>query len=92
VVSKYKKYMPYIRKMNGKEKADDLRTCFRLAHFSVIDKQAYVMVQHGFPNQAIAVGRSKEEIKNSIIVVAIGKMTFKEWARSIRNESNKYKK
>ena len=59
----YKYLKPYIRRVNGKEIYDgDVRVALRLAVFQKY-KTGYVIVLHGFPNEAIAVGASKSELK-----------------------------
>lgn len=77
--------------MNGREKASDFRTSMRLALFDGVRKKrkVYVMVQRGFPNDVMAVGMSKHEIKNSILGVAVKKYTFNEWANIIKKRAQK---
>lgn len=80
------KFKPYIRRMNGREKSNDFRTSIRLSIFGPMReiRNVYVMVQKGFPNEAIAVGLSKSDIKQSILVVRCGRKTFNEWANDTK--------
>ena len=80
---KSKKYRPYIRRLNGKEKADDLRTAFRLAFFGLFPK-AYVLVQHGFPKSALAVGRSKKDVVGQIPAIVWQGKTFKQYSKDVQ--------
>jgi hypothetical protein len=84
---RHHKYRPYIRRMNGKEKSDDIFIAMRLAFYRKMIKKGekvYVCVQTGFPNNAIMIGKTKEEIKNRILVVRIRKWSFKKWAKAIQ--------
>jgi hypothetical protein len=76
----YKKYQPYIRRMNGKEKGEDFRTAVRL-NASKIMEYKYVLVQHGFPNIACEVGISRKDIQDRIIGAGRGKRGLKKWAK-----------
>jgi hypothetical protein len=80
---KYNKYKPYIRLANGKERSESFRTALRLAFFEINFSQYYVMVQHGFPKDIMAVGRTKDEIKRSIFILENGKR-FNAWANRIK--------
>jgi hypothetical protein len=85
---KYNKYKPYIRLANGKERGESLRTAFKLAFFEIKFSQYYVMVQHGFPKDVMAVGRTKDEIKRSIFILENGK-GFNAWANRIKTMAKK---
>ncbi len=81
---KQRKHMPYVRKINGKEKTTD---SFLVRHLAFYSKRGgYVMVQHGFPNIALAVGESKQAVKDKIYTVALGLESFKQWARKAKRQ------
>ena len=80
---KYNKYKPYIRLANGKERSESFRTALRLSFFKINFSQYYVMVQHGFSKNVMAVGRTKDEIKRSIFILENGK-GFNAWANRIK--------
>ncbi len=80
---RHKKFRPYVRLANGRERSGSLRTAFRLAFYQGLGKPFYVMVQHGFPNEAISVGASKRDIQRSPFLVAAKKMRFRQWAKLI---------
>jgi len=80
---KYNKYKPYIRLANGKERSESFRIALRLAFFEINFSQYYVMVQHGFPKNVMAVGRTKGGIKRSILILEGGK-GFNAWANRIK--------
>jgi hypothetical protein len=46
------------------------------------------MVQHGFPKDIMAVGRTKNEIKRSIFILENGKR-FNAWANRIKTMAKK---
>jgi len=76
--------------MRGDEKANDLRTAMRLAFYRIIREDGYsafVMVQHGFPKTAMAVGNSKQQIRDSIFVVWANRVSFGQWSRSIKRRA-----
>lgn len=79
-----RKYLPYIRRANGREQAPTLRLGIQLAFHGLIGRPFYVMVQRGFPNRVLAVARSKRELSRSPLPVATGQMNFREWAKSIQ--------
>jgi hypothetical protein len=80
------KFKPYVRLMNGKEKAQDFRTSLRLSLLGSLrhERPVYVMVQKGCPNFVMAVGLSKHDIKSSILPVLCRKKTFNEWAHGVK--------
>lgn len=83
----HKIYKPYIRLANGREKAETLRMSIRLAFYQLQSKPYYVMVQHGFPNKAMEVGRTKKDIIGSIVPVWAGWSTFKQWSADIQQKA-----
>jgi len=89
----YKKYKPYIRRMNGKEKANDLFTAYRLAFYQELylkkGNKCFVMVQRGFPNLAIAVGASRKDVKKSIFIICAKRISFKKWTTETKRYANK---
>lgn len=87
-MSKYRKYKPYIRRMKDSDFSTDFRTAIRLGMLPSIypKKQIWVMCQHGVKG-VIAVDLSKEEMKNSILGVAIREMTFKEWQIALKKRA-----
>lgn len=86
---KKNKFKPYVRRMNGKEKAMDFRTACRLAFYQD-EPKAYVLVQRGFPNRVLAVEATKKNVENSIMVVGFGKHTFNSWANLIKRRAQKF--
>lgn len=81
---KTKRYRPYVRRANGREKAETMRIAFRLAFYQSLGKPFYVMVQHGFPNLAIDAGPSKREVKQSPVLVRFGRKTFRRWSKDVQ--------
>jgi hypothetical protein len=65
------RYTPYIRRGNFREKSTSFRVAFRLAFYrdwsQRTGKPFYVLVQRGWPNLAIEVGRDKAAIIRRII-------------------------
>jgi hypothetical protein len=88
-VKHFKRYKPYIRRANGREKAESLRIAFRLAFYQEMGRPFYVMVQRGWPNLAIAVGKSKRELKRTPIGVRLKKMSYRTWSRHIQRCASK---
>jgi hypothetical protein len=86
-VKRHRKFKPYIRLANGREKSSSFREAFRLAFYQSLGRPFYVMVQHGFPTLAIAVGPSRHDIQQSILVVRMRRKTFPEWSRSTQKFS-----
>jgi hypothetical protein len=79
------KYKPYVRRLSGNEKANDLITSYRLAfYFSLRPQKAYVLVQRGFPNIALAVGATKRDVKRTVAVVGFKVKSFKQWANEVK--------
>ena len=79
--SKHKRYRPYVRRMKPGDKADDFRTAICLEFYREIKRKAWVLAQHGFPGRVIGVDSSKRALMQSPLVVAVGRKTFKQWAR-----------
>ena len=77
------KFQPYIRRANGRERAETWRMAFRLAFYRGRKRPFYVMVQRGFPHLAIERGESRQAIKDSILVVHLRDMSFTQWTRRI---------
>ena len=78
---------PYIRKarkddFNG-ARANDLRTAIIMGIIEGEGHKAYILVQRG-SSGIITIARSRRELKKQIVPVAVGKMTFKEWANSAK--------
>lgn len=82
--SNQKKFRPYVRRANGKEKAETIIEALNLAYYRLSGKPFFVMVQHGFPNLSILSGRTKAEVKGKPLLVALKKRTFREWAKSVQ--------
>ena len=81
------KFLPYVRRANGREKAESMRIAFRLAYYQTLRKPYVVMVQKGFPDIAIEVASSKRELKDKPLVVAMKTMSFREWAKRIQRRA-----
>lgn len=80
---------PYIRKIKRSDigaKNVDLRTAIRLAMADEMGFK-YVMVQRG-ASGPVMVGRSKQELKRSLLVIRSNK-GFNVWANRIKNRSQK---
>lgn len=80
----HRKYTPYVRKANGRERCEHWRMRIRLSHYQAIGKPFYVMVQRGFPNLIIDIGRNKRELRRGPLMVAVGRMTFRQWAKQVQ--------
>lgn len=80
---KSQKYKPYVRRANGREKAETLRIAYRLAFYRMRRKPFYVMVQRGFPNLAIEVGATKRDVQTKPVMIAWRGWKFKAWARHV---------
>lgn len=78
---------PYIRVARTSDfdgaKANDLRTAMMMGIIESEGHKAYVLVQRG-SSGIITIARSRRELKKQIVPVAVGKMTFKEWANSAK--------
>lgn len=86
-MKRHKKFEPYVRRANGRERAYTLRIAVRLAYYLMSGKPYYVMVQRGFPNRAIAVGKSKRDVQRGPLLVAVGRMSFRDWSSAIQRSS-----
>lgn len=86
----HRKYRPYIRLANGRERSSSIVEAFRLAFYQDIGKPFYVMVQRGVPNYVIAVGKSRREVQMKPASVAFGIKTFREWAKSIQEHASRH--
>lgn len=84
---RHRLYQPYVRRANGREKADSLKMTFRLAFYQSLGKPFYVLVQRGFPNLAIAVHRSRFEIARGVLVVHAKRMTFRTWTFRLQRQA-----
>lgn len=73
--------MPYVRRANGRETGETLRMAIRLAFYNQRGRPFFVMVQHGFPNNAIECGATKRDVQQSPTLVALGMCTFRQWSR-----------
>jgi hypothetical protein len=80
--------MPYVRRANGREKSTSFRIALQLAFYQYIGRPHYVMVQRGFPNLAICVGRSKRDVQSQPLTVAVGRETFREWAQRVKRRES----
>lgn len=70
------KYIPYIRKVQPRDRAADFRTSMRIAVFETHKGyDYYVVVQRGVPNLVIIAGLSKRDIKDSL---------FAGWKRFVK--------
>lgn len=76
------KFTPYIRRPNGREKTESYRIALQLAHAKIMGRPFCVMVQRGFQNLVIAVGDSKKDIKDQILMVRFRRRSFTQWARN----------
>lgn len=83
-MKRHKKFKPYVRRANGRERATSLRMAIRLAYYKMSGKPYYVMVQRGFPNAVIGVGASKRDVQRGPLLVAIGRLSFRTWSGAIR--------
>lgn len=83
-MKRYRKYRPYVRRINGRERAHSLRDALRLALFTELG--GYVMVQRGFPNDVMAVAGNKRDLVRSILSVACGK-SFGDWATELQKKA-----
>ncbi len=79
-----KRFTSYVRLANGNEQAASLRVAFRMAVYETNGQPFYVLVQRGFPNQALAVGRTKRDIQRLPILVRCGRCSFREWAGKVK--------
>lgn len=77
---------PMIRRFRPTDKCNDLRTAFRLATFEQMNKPFYVMVQRGFPDEVMICGLSKKDVKNQILAVSAGWMSYREWRKEIKGK------
>jgi hypothetical protein len=84
---KNKKYLPYIRRPNGREKCDTFRLALQLAAHRLSKRPFYVMVQHGFRNSVMAVGATRKELEKSPIPVLAGRCSFRQWAKRIQRRA-----
>lgn len=83
---------PYIRKarkddFNG-AKANDLRTAILMGIIEAEGHKAYVLVQRG-TRGIISIARSRRELEKSIILVALKKMKFNQWANFSKKQCRK---
>lgn len=81
---RHKKYRPYVRRANGKERSESMREAFRLTFYEHLGRPFYVMVQRGWPNLVIASGASKRDVQRSPAAVAFGKKSFRTWAKDVQ--------
>lgn len=79
-----RKFMPYVRRANGREKSESFRIAFRLAFYQDKGTPFYVMVHRGFPNLVMECGATKREVQQKPTGVAFGFQSFRQWARRIR--------
>jgi hypothetical protein len=82
-----KLFRPYIRRANGREKSDSISGAMRLAYYQIRGRPFYVLVQHGFPNHAVAVGESRASIENSLMWLNIRKRygaRFRHYAKVVQ--------
>lgn len=75
-------YKPYVRRANGRERSESLRVAVRLAFYQELGRPFYVMVQRGWPNLAIACGRTKEDVKRQPLLVR--RLGFSGWANRVK--------
>lgn len=83
----HRKGKPYIRRAHAADKSESIRVAFRMAYLQEMYGDYYVLVQHGFHNFVLAAARTKEELRQSILVVGMGRSTFKQWQREIHADS-----
>jgi len=84
---KSKKFKPYVRRANGKEMSSSWVIAYRLAFYRMLKKPFYVMVQHGFPNLAMAVGKTKRDVQRSPLPVAVKRKSFRRWANAVQRRA-----
>jgi hypothetical protein len=58
----------------------------RLAFYSLKGRPYYVLVQHGFPNDALAVGFNRKAVMDQI--VRPRNTTFKAWTRKVKRSAS----
>jgi hypothetical protein len=80
------KFQPYIRRANGKERSEDLRTAIRLAFYQQLRRPFYVMVQRGYPRHVMAVGASRHDIAKSLLGARVG--GFKAWSKRVQRRAS----
>ncbi len=85
-MKKRKIYKPYIRRMKKTDYATDFQTVIRLAFYES-RKNAFVMVQRGFPGKVFLVGQSKRDVMNMIVTISLREKTFKQWAGEIQKNA-----
>lgn len=66
-VIRHTKFRPYIRRANGRERAEGLRMALRLEFYRLRGEAFYVLVQRGFPRDVMAVGRSRDDIAQDLV-------------------------
>lgn len=79
-----KKFLPYVRRGSKRDKSESISIAFRMAYFQASGRDYWVMLQRGFPHLVIACGRTRREVENSPLLVAGGRKSFRQWARSIQ--------
>ena len=86
-MKRHKKFKPYIRQANGRERAEGIRMAIRLAYYQIKGGRYYVLVQHGFPSLAIAVGESRRAIIETLLPVKAGWTTYREWCKATQKRA-----
>lgn len=77
---KHRKFKPYIRRLSSKDKTESMVMAYRIAYYNVMNKPAFVLVQHGFRNQVIEIDDTKERLKNRLLLGG----PFKHWQKRIK--------
>lgn len=79
------RYKPYIRRANGREKAESLRDAINLTYHRMLKKPFYVLVQRGWPNLVIGCGENKAEIKRRPL--AANWYGFNNWTQILKHRA-----
>lgn len=79
-----KKYKPYVRRAKSGDYGADVRTAMLLNFRHNVGWSTYVLVQRGFRHRVIACGKSRLEVMQSPLFVRSGRMTFKQWSKSVQ--------
>jgi hypothetical protein len=84
------RYLPYIRRANGNEGSGSILVSLDITLYRLTGRPFFVMVQRGYPNIAIAVGKTRRDLQRRLVSVRSGRITFKQWARGMRKWAHGY--
>ena len=79
------RYKPYVRRANGREKAESMRDAMNLAYYKLLKKPFFVLVQRGWPNLVIGCGETKATVKRSPL--AANWYGFNNWATIVKHRA-----